>query len=318
MKNLEKKVVNYLKENIDKKFTAKEIAEFIMKTYPKEVSNQKTKNKHSDINIINQVAAEIGARYRGWQTKGVNIDTIKGWPRKFFWKSEVNLNKNAEPAITDENGKTRQLKEKDIYPLLCNYYYSEYYSIYPKIINASTSSNDLGKGANKWLHPDVVAVEIIAEDWDPKIKECVKLTGNKKLMFYSFEVKTKLNSTNIRESFFQAVSNSSWANYGFLVTTEIEEGKNNQNMIELYMLCSLHGIGLIEINIEKPEESEIIYNAIKKPEVDWETCNRMLTQNKDFKEFIEKTAEILSKPTNMGKEININTDRYWDIPRNAK
>jgi len=44
-----------------------------------------------------------------------------------------------------------------------------------------------------------------------EIKECVKEYSEKKSRLWSFEVKILLNRSNIRESFFQAVSNSTWA-----------------------------------------------------------------------------------------------------------
>ncbi len=42
-----------------------------------------------------------------------------------------------------------------------------------------------------------------------------------------------------------AVSNSSWAHFGYLVATEINEDKQRGVERELQMLCALHGIGVI-------------------------------------------------------------------------
>jgi hypothetical protein len=72
--------------------------------------------------------------------------------------------------------------------------------------------------------------------------------------------KKELNSSNIRSSFFQAVSNSSWANEGYLVATSISTSEVEE---ELRMLSALHGIGVILLNPENPTESEI-YSCSKR------------------------------------------------------
>ncbi|QQV75025.1 hypothetical protein H6P87_00570 [Rickettsia tillamookensis] len=57
---------------------------------------------------------------------------------------------------------------------------------------------------------------------------------------------------------------------------------------ELNILCNLHGIGVIELNIDKPLESYIRIPAKERPEVDWNTANRLAEENKDFRNYIEK------------------------------
>ncbi len=59
----------------------------------------------------------------------------------------------------------------------------------------------------------------------------------------------------MRKDFFQAVSNSSWANFGYLVATEVQ---GYDTMKELRMLSSLHGIGFIQVNDDNPSDSQII------------------------------------------------------------
>lgn len=46
------------------------------------------------------------------------------------------------------------------------------------------------------------------------------------LRIYSFELKKILNRGNYRESFFQAVSNSSWAHEGYLVCANLKEDED--------------------------------------------------------------------------------------------
>ncbi|MBP9871677.1 MAG: HrgA protein [Nitrosomonas sp.] len=53
------------------------------------------------------------------------------------------------------------------------------------------------------------------------------------------------------------------------------------------MLSALHGIGVILLNPENPSESEMMLPSRSRPEVDWESINRILTENEDFKEYID-------------------------------
>ena len=71
----------------------------------------------------------------------------------------------------------------------------------------------------------------------------------KKTKLWSFEVKMLVNRSNIREVFFQTVSNSSWSNFGYLVASEIE---GTDTLKELRILSSLHGIGIYSIRYRKP------------------------------------------------------------------
>ena len=106
----------------------------------------------------------------------------------------------------------------------------------------------------------------------------------KKARLWSFEVKRFINRANVRQAFFQAVSNSSWANFGYLVAVEIQGADTRR---ELEMLSSLHGIGVIILNPENPDDSQVIIPAKEKADVDWATCDRVARANKDFKRYVE-------------------------------
>ncbi|WP_196426505.1 hypothetical protein [Piscirickettsia salmonis] len=92
---------------------------------------------------------------------------------------------------------------------------------------------------------------------------------------------------NVRKSFFQAVSNSSWANEGYLVARSIADSRAYQ---ELRMLSALHGIGVILLSVENPSESELLLPAQKRSVIDWQSVNRIVEENADFKDFIDLVA----------------------------
>ncbi len=72
----------------------------------------------------------------------------------------------------------------------------------------------------------------------------------------SYELKKEINTNyELKEAYFQAVSNSSWANYGYLVAFEISD-----NLIdEIERLNQSFGIGVIELNAN-PYKSKIYIN----------------------------------------------------------
>lgn len=54
------------------------------------------------------------------------------------------------------------------------------YRIYSKRIDEKRSLNNRGVNGNKWLYPDMVAMEDLTAEWDEKIKDCVQQYADKK------------------------------------------------------------------------------------------------------------------------------------------
>lgn len=189
-------------------------------------------------------------------------------------------------ASTDDAPRT--LTEYDLYPLLGEYISREA-EVDAMRIDERRGSNARGDGGNRGLYPDVVGLEDLARGWDAELRHCVRETGDARALPWSFEVKLHLNRSNVRESYFQAVSNSSWAHFGYLVAAEIE---GPSTMHELRMLSAPHGIGVIQLDAENPSESQILIPARGRTEVDWSTCNRLVTENFDFEDFIKRVRQF--------------------------
>ena len=85
------------------------------------------------------------------------------------------------------------------------------------------------------------------------------------------------------------MSNSRWANEAYLVAKDID----NDATAELEMLSSLHGVGLIWLNTDDPSGSEIRIPSRIRPEVHWQSVERLVRENADFKEFIEMVETYL-------------------------
>ncbi len=306
--NLAKTVVDFLRSRDNQRFTARQIAEWTFVTYPYECQEKKRSSKfiETDTQLVQQIVAEISSQRPGLLKRHSEIKTTEGRPRQYYWTSksdqiEVIEAENFPNAIAIDSS-TLSLAESDLYPILSKYLWAEF-RVYSKRINESRSSNRLGPNGNKWLYPDVVGMEDLTSDWHPEIKGLVKEYADKKTKLWSFEVKKLVNRSNVREVFFQAVSNSSWANFGYLVAAEIEGAAT---MSELRMLFGLHGIGLIHLNSDEPTESQIAIPARERPEVDWATCNRLTHENKDFSRAMTLVRQFYQTGDPRPKD--------WDLP----
>ena len=289
--NLAKTVVGFLVERPEQQFTARQMARWIVEHFPAECEEKKANSAviKDDSGLVQQIVAEIGSQRPALQKRNPQIKITEGRPRKYYWSAKTDQAEvtEAEEAGFDEPSRA-SLKESDLYPLLSEYLRSEH-AVYSKRIDERKSSNKHGAKGNKWLYPDLVGMEDLTADWHQEIKGVVKEYADTKTKLWSFEVKVLLNRSNVRERFFQAVSNSSWANYGYLVAADIA---GVDTMKELRMLFALHGIGLIQLDPENPTESQILIPARERLEVDWATCNRLTLENKDFVRFMKLVRQF--------------------------
>lgn len=69
-------------------------------------------------------------------------------------------------------------------------------------------------------------------------------------------------------------------------------------------MATSFGIGVIKLNIEDPDSSEIIIPAKHKTNLDFETINK-LAMNKDFKDFIETVKIDLTSKKVHKKEYDV-------------
>lgn len=220
---------------------------------------------------------------------------------KTFWliwlKSRKNEIIGKETEIEQKNQETqeKELKSKEkgfleahLHPLLVKFLYeSERFGLYCKTINANTSKSTKA-GLNEWIHPDIVGIHFPFEDYQGNTLDLLRNISKSSYKIYSFEIKRFINNANLKECYFQAVSNSSFANEGYLVAYEIKDDDEVRN--ELSRLNASFGIGVIELKGEK-----VIFEA-RLRELDIETLDMLVQKNGDFKEFIE----------NVNKDIQTN------------
>lgn len=179
-------------------------------------------------------------------------------------------------------------KEKHLHPFLAHFVFHRL-KAHAKTLNHSKS---VKSGYGEWVHPDMVSCTFpfMQDGWHSEVSGLSRSIGNASIRLCSFELKRKLDMGNLREAFFQAVSNSSWANESYLVAAKISNDRDF--LSELKRLSSSFSIGVIKLDISNPEMSETMLPAHFKENMDWDTINK-LAMNKDFKEFLARVQKDL-------------------------
>jgi hypothetical protein len=294
--NLRQAVVDFLKDRTEQKYTARQIAEWLFETFPEECHEKRAKSQgdyiKSDADLVQQLVAEIGSQRPRLQKKYPELKTTEGRPRKYYYseKSDSAEVAASESAVAPPTAHLNDTKpgEHAMYPLLSLYLWEEF-GVYSKRIDEKRSSNKRGPNGNRWLFPDLVGMEDLGADWHQEVKDCVNQYSDKRTKLWSFEVKLLINRSNVRECFFQSVSNSSWSNFGYLVAAEIE---GQDTLKELRMLFAAHGIGLIKLDADNPAESQVLIPARERDEIDWDMANRLATENRDFLDYVKLVKQF--------------------------
>lgn len=228
-----------------------------------------------------------------------NPDTtifVKVGKGQFFLKSKINssnqnLINNTNEEDTDDiivnNSANKKILEEDLHIPLTKYLYSM--KIYSKTINANATDINL-KGKMKWGTPDIVGVTF--KDYINKsVLELFNHINLSTTEIYAYELKLKLTLGNLTEYYFQALSNSGWANEAWLVAMEIDENDIDL-MEEIKRLNQSFGVGVIKLNYYNPEYSEILFSAQKRNNLDIDTMHK-LCYNRQFQDFIDDVNKLL-------------------------
>ena len=201
------------------------------------------------------------------------------FPNALLKKIEIDEAKKPEPKTS--------YKETDVHPLLsyfasANPSFSRGRTILTKTIFHEKSKR---KGYNEWLHPDMVGVYLPLDDWKEDVIAFNQLLDSTSIRLFSFELKKSITKGNYRESYFQAVSNSSWAHEGYLVAADVAQ--DDDLLSELERLSVSFGIGVIQLHLTDFDSSSVMFAAHSRNSLDWETVNKLADQNKDFEKFVQ-------------------------------
>ncbi|MBS1684083.1 MAG: hypothetical protein JSS76_04980 [Bacteroidetes bacterium] len=207
-------------------------------------------------------------------------------------ESEINVDALAEAVSAPQNGTTKKAEkikvyeERDLHRLLVTYLKST--DTFSKTIYHEQSKN--GSDSNQtWTHPDIVGVKFLKLQTKAShnFLKAVNKTDTFKLS--SYELKREINSdSELKKAFFQAVSNSSWANYGYLVAFEFADSLKE----EMERLNQSFGIGIIELS-SNPYQSKVLFPSHYR-DLDFKTIDKLCKMNSEFQNFIEHCEKLMT------------------------
>ena len=290
----------------------KSMEDLVLPTGSVEITNHILKNEYAKFGgdtPHSTVSALCGDFIRIGDSRVKRIKE-KGTYFYYLTKNEQTLDVDKFEEIQNESTKKNTKVEKEIsfsernlHKLLSSYLKTS--GIYTKTIFHEQSS---GKDNNQiWTHPDMVGIRFLKlqNKTSQNFLKAINRIDTFKLS--SYELKKELNSdSELKKAFFQAVSNSSWANYGYLVAFEISDSLVD----EMARLNQSFGIGIIELNAN-PYQSKILYQA-KYRELDFKTIDKLCKINKEFEKFIEQTEKLMTAEERYYKSTEKELDEFCD------
>jgi len=211
-------------------------------------------------------------------------------------------------CIVDKNIENKHKKqtynERDLHKLLSSYLKKR--DVFSKTILHEESRNSKDDH-QKWIHPDMIGIKFLNLKSKATKSFMTILNRADTFKITSYEIKKEINTDyELKKSYFQAVSNSSWANYGYLVAFEINDNLKD----ELERLNQSFGIGIIELK-SNTYESQIIFQA-KFKELDFKTIDKLCNVNKKYEKFIELIERILTIDERNYKSIENELNDFCD------
>ncbi|WRF00376.1 COG2958 family protein [Helicobacter pylori] len=198
-----------------------------------------------------------------------------------------------EPVLNAEKIRAPSTKiahERDLHHFLTYMaFHNENLKCYTKTIFHEESLKS-PKGMDRWLYPDMVGVRFLhAELSNKNLIDFSKKFDTLPIKLVSFELKKEISVHNCREYYFQAISNSSWANEGYLVGCHIDT-QNSKLMDLLKRLHASFGIGVIDLRIDE-DKSAILLNAKYKEKIDYTVASELSEKNEEFSGFLKSVVD---------------------------
>lgn len=253
------------------------------------------------------ISAQLGDFIRNGDTRVKRIKETGGTFSYYLTKNEQNISIETlvPTTITEKKlNKFNNYDERSLHKLLSSYLKN--IGIYSKTIFHEQSSNSKDNH-QKWIHPDMIGIQLL--NLHTKVSQTFLKAINRVDTFKltSYELKKEINSDyELKRSFFQAVSNSSWANYGYLVAFEISDSLTE----EMERLNQSFGIGIINLK-SNPYESKVLFPS-KYKDLDFKTIDKLCRINSDFEKFVEQTEKLLTASDRYVKSTEKELDEFCD------
>jgi hypothetical protein len=259
------------------------------------------------------VSAQLGDFIRNGDTRVKRIKQENGTYSYYLAKNEEIIGLEVLTGVTEtktskvqKTVRNNTYEERDLHRLLSTFLKNS--GVYSKTIFHEQSN---GKDNNQiWTHPDMVGIKFLNLQTKASQNFLKSINRADTFKLSSYELKKEINSdSDLKKAYFQAVSNSSWANYGYLVAFEFSDSLTE----EIERLNQSFGIGVIKLNAN-PYQSKILFTA-KYRDLDFKTIDKLCKINKDFEKFIEQTEKLMTASekyvSGVEKELNDFCDPYF-------
>lgn len=220
-------------------------------------------------------------------------------------EEEVNIEVFSKQIDKPNKSENKQAYgERDLHKLLSSYLKN--IGIYSKTIFHEQSKNGLDS-SQIWTHPDMVGIRFL--NLQTKVSQNFLKAINRLDTFKisSYEIKREINTdSELKKAYFQAVSNSSWANFGYLVALEFSDNLYE----EMERLNQSFGIGVIELD-SNPYKSKVLFQA-KFRDLDFRTIDKLCKINIEFEKLIEQTEKLMTAEEKYHKSTEKELDEFCD------
>ena len=220
---------------------------------------------------------------------------------KFEEEINENIIKIKPVAVT----KKESYKERDLHILLSTYL-RNIENVFSKTIFHEKSFNK--ESGQVWTNPDMIGVSFLQLKNKVSQEFFKKLNQKEAFKISSYELKREITTDNeLKQAYFQAVSNSSWANYGYLVAIEFSDDL----LDELERLNQSFGVGIIKLS-PNPFQSEILFPA-KYRILDFKTIDKLCKMNIEFEKFIEHIEKLMGVQDRFYKPLEKDFESFCDV-----
>lgn len=256
------------------------------------------------------ISALLGDFIRNGDTRVKRLKQPGGTYSYYLTKNEQNIAIEIIADVTEatdakigKSSKGDTYEERHLHKLLSSYLKNT--GIYSKTIFHEQSN---GKDNNQiWTHPDMVGIKFLNLQTKASQNFLKSINRIDTFKLSSYEIKREINSdSELKKAFFQAVSNSSWANYGYLVAFEFSDNLTE----EMSRLNQSFGIGIIKLNAN-PYQSKVLYPPVYR-DLDFKTIDKLCKINTEFEKFIEQTEKLMIAEERYYKSTEKELDEFCD------
>lgn len=242
------------------------------------LADRKASNGHTPWKSVEaNITREIKKNGDGSKFIRALYDPVRYYLRGLPFEA-VSSDDKSEPVTEIEK------RERDLHRLLTTFVEEDaHFRCKTKTIHHERSAHG-SSGSDRWTYPDIVGIYFPFGQYHKLTVDLIDTTRSNPFRLFSFEMKWELDTATVREKYFQAVSNSSWANEGYIVAPTIETGADF--LSDLSRLVNAFGIGVIRLDVDNIEQSEVLFPARYREDIDWETVDRLMVRNSDFREFV--------------------------------